>query len=122
LETSAPETSPAEAVESPCFDAAASRYLTNLQRHRQEAIMKYTAVAVLALLALSSAAWAQNSANHFPAPPPNIAPYADTFEFQQGTTRLRQSANDCAPDESRAVWGSQGALLGYSCYNNPNGN
>jgi hypothetical protein len=85
--------------------------------------MKFIAMAPLAFLALSSAASAQNGAYHFPAPPPNMAPYpAGSDELQPGTTHLQRSANDCAPDQPRAVWGPGGSLLGYSCYSNPNGN
>lgn len=32
-----------------------------------------------------------------------------------------RNANECAPDQADAVWGGHGNLLGYSCYNNPNG-
>jgi hypothetical protein len=85
--------------------------------------MKSIAVALFALVALSSGASAQNGANHFAAAPPNVAQYpASSDELQPGTTRLQRSANDCAPDMPRAVWGPTGGLLGYSCYSNPNGN
>jgi hypothetical protein len=91
------------------------------RRHRQEAIMKCTAVAVVALMSLSSAASAQNGNSPSPAPPPNVAPYpASLNELYPGTTRLYQNANECAPDMARAIWGSGAVLLGYSCYYNPN--
>ncbi len=32
-----------------------------------------------------------------------------------------RNANECAPDQAEAVWGAHANLLGYSCYDNPNG-
>ncbi len=36
-------------------------------------------------------------------------------------SHIVRNANECAPDQAKAVWGAGAVLLGYSCYDNPNG-
>jgi hypothetical protein len=79
--------------------------------------MKYVAISAIALLSLSSAAWAQSAPT---SPPPSLAPAQTSMSLQPGD-RFVRNANECAGEDSRAAWGRNGALIGYSCYENPNG-
>jgi hypothetical protein len=81
--------------------------------------MNRISIAAIALLSVSSAAWAQQ-ANSAPASLDEIA-RADTEASTQYADRYVYNANECGMEMSRAVWGKNGAILGYACFNNPNG-
>jgi hypothetical protein len=83
--------------------------------------MKHATVAVVALVSLSSAACtqtgsAQTGTDSWRAEIES----ADSGESPAATDYVR-NANDCAPTQSRAVWGPHQVFLGYACYTNPNG-
>jgi hypothetical protein len=101
--------------------SALSPFSSESLRCRLETIMKYSCVAIVALLSLSSAAWAETGTNPPPASRQAIA-QADALGMSNNpATGYRRNANNCAPDLARAVWGPREALLGYACYDNPNG-
>jgi hypothetical protein len=82
--------------------------------------MKYSTLAVATLVSLlsaaSSATWAQAPASAWRQ---EIARVDNATMPRQLATRYVKNANNCAPDQSRAVWGSGQVLLGYACYNSP---
>lgn len=41
--------------------------------------------------------------------------------WYQDSGPIVKNANECAPDDSRAVWSGRERLLGYVCTHNPNG-
>ena len=82
-----------------------------------EMIMKYSVVAIVALVSFSSAAWARTETGSWQ---PSRAEIAQAAMSHNPTTYFRRNANNCAPFEARAVWSQQQALLGYACYDNPN--
>jgi hypothetical protein len=82
--------------------------------------MKRTCVAIVALTSLSGAAMAQ-SAPPYPVSRQEIARAAEVSPSLNPANRYVRNANNCGPDLVRAVWGWHGELLGYACYNNPNG-
>jgi len=81
--------------------------------------MKYCVLSTLALLSLSSAAWA-HTAPSAPLGPEAAAPAQVAMSLQPGD-RFVRNANQCAGESARAVWSRNNSLLGYSCYENPNG-
>lgn len=81
--------------------------------------MKYAVLSTIALLSLGSAAWAQNAASA-PLGPEAVAPMQVAMSLQPGD-RFVRNANECAGESARAVWSRHNRLLGYSCYENPNG-
>jgi hypothetical protein len=88
---------------------------------RLEAIMKSSCFAVVALLSLSSAAWAQSSVSPGSVSREDIARAASMSMSLYPASHYARNANNCAPEQSRAVWGRNQVLLGYACYTNPNG-
>ena len=80
-------------------------------------IMKRLPLTLLALLCLSSAAYAQSDARLAAAASSDNRQYSAIASIEQATSdRNIGNANDCAPDRARPVWGANSALLGYSCY------
>ena len=67
----------------------------------------------------SSAALAQSAPTYPPASFKDIARY-DNEKSTLYPMRYVRNANNCGPDLSRAVFGPNGAILGYACYRNPN--
>lgn len=82
--------------------------------------MKYAVLSTVALLSLSSMAWAHNAPSA-----PLGAEAAAPAEFSmslQPSDRFVRNANECAGESARAVWSRDDSrLLGYGCYENPNG-
>ncbi len=77
----------------------------------------------VALFWLTSAAYAQSANPGGTALWPNNDPRAYII-VQSGSGRFHhvvRNANLCAPDQAEAVWGYHQELLGYRCYENPNG-
>ena len=66
---------------------------------------------IIALTFLSSAALAQT------APRTDGGAWHPTFAWTgtRSSEHITHNANDCPPDRPEAVWGANGALLGYSC-------
>lgn len=82
--------------------------------------MKYTAISTIALLSLCSAAWAQNAPSAAPRAE-TVAPIQVAMSLHPGD-RFVRNANRCAGESARAVWSPHNnRLLGYTCYDNPNG-
>lgn len=81
--------------------------------------MKNIGIAAIALLSFSSAALAQQ-ASSAPVSLAEVAA-ADTEASTQYADHYVYNANECGMELSRAVWGKNGAILGYACFNNPNG-
>ncbi len=84
--------------------------------------MKQLRLTIVALLWLSSAAYG-GSGNCLAAatsPGGGQRPAIDSTD-PRPSGHIVQNANECAPDQAEAVWGAHTNLLGYSCYNNPNG-
>ncbi|MBV8662506.1 MAG: hypothetical protein JO107_05340, partial [Hyphomicrobiales bacterium] len=46
---------------------------------------------------------------------------ADTESATQYADRYVYNANECGMESSRAIWSKNGRVLGYACFNNPNG-
>lgn len=82
--------------------------------------MKYSIAAVVALMSLSSAAWARTEVGSWQPNREEIAQAANATMSHDPATLYVRNANSCAGDQARAVWGSQQVLLGYACYDNPN--
>jgi len=80
--------------------------------------MKQLHLTLLALLCLSSAAYAQGAPSLAgAAASSDNRQYSAIAPIGQGISdRIVQNANNCAPDRARAVWGANSTLLGYSCY------
>ncbi len=77
-------------------------------------------IAIFAVMSVSSAALAQDATN----PPINYQAIQRATAGSMSlypADRYVRSANDCAPEMARAVWGHNGTLLGYACYSDPNG-
>ncbi len=74
-------------------------------------------IAVLALLSVSSAAFAQSA----PTLRQEIADAAARSMSLHPADNYVRNANRCGMELSRAVWGQNGTLLGYACYRNSNG-
>jgi len=72
--------------------------------------MKQFSIAIVACLGLFSAACDESG--------PRVA-LADPSS--SGGQHVFHSANACAPDSAAPVWGAGSALVGYSCFNNANG-
>lgn len=81
--------------------------------------MKYAVLSTIALLSFGSAAWAQNAAGALLGAESD-APMQVAMPLQPGD-RFVRNANQCADESARAVWSRNDRLLGYSCYENPNG-
>jgi hypothetical protein len=81
--------------------------------------MNRTCVAIVALLALSPAAFAQG---HTPDPVSRqaIARAAGARMSLYPASRYVRRANNCGMQMSRPVWGRHGVLLGYACYSDSN--
>jgi hypothetical protein len=84
--------------------------------------MKIFRTALVALVCLSTAAFAQGR-HHLPntqsqSADPYVALAPQNF---QSSERITHNANDCPPDRAEAVWGAGSALLGYTCVT-PNAN
>ncbi len=83
--------------------------------------MNRMCIAVFAVMSVSSAALAQSAVN-----PPQVShgeierAAAMSMSLYPADHYVR-NANNCGPEMARAVWGPNGALLGYACYSNPNG-
>lgn len=73
--------------------------------------MKQLPIAIVALLGLFSAGCDESG--------PRVA-LADP-SLSGGGQHIFHSANSCAPDSAAPVWGAGSALVGYSCFNNANG-
>lgn len=96
--------------------------------------MNKVAITTAVLLTFSSAAVAETAA---PTPPVRPQEFAQATPRSPSTLRAVgkaqdssslhpgdhyvRNANRCAGEKTRPVWGHNGALLGYSCYENPNG-
>jgi hypothetical protein len=90
----------------------------HLGRQHLETIMKYTAISAIALLSLCSAAWAHTA----PSASLRLEAAAPVQAMSlQPADRFVRNANLCAGEPARAVWSRDNSLLGYSCYENPNG-
>lgn len=81
--------------------------------------MKRLYIAAIALLPVSAAALAQDAANA-QVSLEEIA-RADTEAVTQYPSRYVYNANQCGMELSRAIWGKNGAIIGYACFSNPNG-
>jgi hypothetical protein len=81
--------------------------------------MKQVYLAAIALLTVTSAALAQDTASA-QVSLDDVA-RADTEASTQYADRYVFNANACGMELSRAVWGKNAAILGYACFNNPNG-
>ncbi len=81
--------------------------------------MKNTGIAAIVLLSVSSGALAQQ-ASSAPASLDELA-RADTEASTAYADRYVYNANECGMELSRAIWGKNGAILGYACFNDPNG-
>lgn len=81
--------------------------------------MNRTCLAIVALLSLSSAALAYGGAT--PVSRQEIARAAEATMSHDPASHYVRNANNCGVEMSRAVWGPNGALLGYACYSNSNG-
>ncbi len=81
--------------------------------------MKWISISLFFLLSASSAALAQSPAPHGPPAFRDIARY-DNEKSTLYPDRYVRNANNCAPELSRAIFGPNGAILGYACYRNPN--
>jgi hypothetical protein len=79
--------------------------------------MKRICIGLVVLLSASYAALAQSGAAQ--AGFRDIARY-DNEAATLYPMRYVRNANNCGPDLSRAVFGPNGAILGYACYRNPN--
>ena len=93
-----------------------------LRAYRQmEMIMKYSVVAIFALVSFSSAAWARTETGSWQPSRAEIARAdAVTMSINNLATGYVRNANNCAPFQARAIWSQQQVLLGYACYDNPN--
>ena len=83
--------------------------------------MKYSVVAIFALVSFSSAAWARTEAGSWQPSRAEIARAdAVTMSINNLAIGYVRNANNCPPFQARAVWSQQQVLLGYACYDNPN--
>ena len=80
--------------------------------------MKLIAVAALAALSYSAAASAQQANSEVSL---DELARADTESATQYADRYVYNANECGMESSRAIWSKNGRVLGYACFNNPNG-
>ena len=83
--------------------------------------MNRMCIAAFVLMSVSSEASAQNAVNPPPLSHGEIERAAAASMSLYPADQYVRNANDCAPETARAVWGPNGALLGYGCYSNPNG-
>ncbi len=81
--------------------------------------MRRMCIAGFAVLSVSSAALAQSAFN--PISHREIERAAAASMSLYPADHYVRHANNCGPDMARAVWGPNGALLGYACYMNSNG-
>ncbi len=80
--------------------------------------MKLISIAALATLSCSAAALAQQA--NVEVSLEDVA-RADTENSTQYADRYVYNSNECGMESSRAIWGKNGGILGYACFNNPNG-
>ncbi len=84
--------------------------------------MKRICIAIVALLSVSSAAFAQYAS--YPAQTSRRAAIAHAASGRMWTNPADSyvgNANSCGMELSRPVWGPNGGLAGYACYRNSNG-
>jgi hypothetical protein len=81
--------------------------------------MKQLQFAILAIFCLSTSALAQSGPSSTNAAPHWRAQLNGFDGNREGASV--SNANQCAPGYARPVWGSNSALLGYSCSNYANG-
>ena len=83
--------------------------------------MKRMCIPAFALMSVSSAAFAESAGNPSPISHAEVDRAAAATMSLYPADHYVRNANNCGPEVARAVWGSNGALLGYACYSNPNG-
>ncbi len=84
--------------------------------------MRQLQSAIVAISWLAAAVCAQGGSCLAAAASPDSEPHSiimSTGPWAYG--HIVRNANQCAPDQAKAVWGPDSSLLGYACYNNPNG-
>jgi hypothetical protein len=79
--------------------------------------MKRLHLAIIGLLAASTATYAQNQ----PTPVEPGAHFAARLMEPATTDRVVRNPNECAPDRATPLWGARSVLQGYACYHNENG-
>jgi hypothetical protein len=77
-------------------------------------IMKELQLTLVALLGLSSAAFAQQGLPGAQAQQ-SVQYSAVALQGPQAPGRIVHNANDCPPDRPVAAWGADSTLLGYTC-------
>lgn len=81
--------------------------------------MKHLQFAIVAIFCVSTSALAQTAPSGTSAPPQWRA-QRNVFDGNRWGAPV-SNANQCAPGYARPVWGSNSALLGYTCSNYANG-
>lgn len=77
--------------------------------------MEHLRLAVFAIFCLTASAWAQTT------PQWRAQQYGFDGNRWVAPAQVVPNANLCAPGLARAVWGANGALLGYRCWISSNG-
>lgn len=83
--------------------------------------MRYPVIVLAAFASLASPAWAQNTASPRLVSREAVAQADAATMSHDLATHYVRNANNCAPDRARPVWSARQTLLGYACYDNPNG-